>query len=187
MKKENISQVAMKLLMTPLLTFDGKVDYVSFSGGVAEYVFDKTKEYYGDVGREIAEEIKKQAKKNKIKLLEPKELIRATVIGAGQYSLQVSGATTLVTEDNEFPIRNIPVIVPYLKEDNLTEEEIKAAVELAFRRIDCKEGEMPVALAFHKTIGLSYERLKIFVKGIVAAVPTIMKNRTPLILSLIHI
>ncbi|NHJ86321.1 MAG: hypothetical protein FK734_12730 [Asgard group archaeon] len=181
-KNENISKATMKLMMTPLLTFDGKVDYYSFSGGVAEYIYGKTKDYFGDIGMEVAKEIKKQTHKGNLKLLEPPELIRATVIGAGQYSLQVSGATTLVTEDNEFPIRNIPVVVPYLPQENPTEEEINQAITMAYRRIDQKEGESPVALSFHKTIGLSYERLKTFAKGIVSAVPTIVKQKTPLIL-----
>ncbi len=172
----------MKLMMTPLLTFDGKVDYYSYSGGVAEYVFGKTDEYFDDIGQEVAREIKKQHKKAKLKLLEPLELIRATVIGAGQYSLQVSGATTLVTEDNEFPIRNIPVIVPYLPQENPTPDQIKEAIDVAYKRIDMKEGEAPVALSFHKTIGLSYERLKSFAMSIVSAVPTIVKNKLPLIL-----
>ncbi|MCE7743797.1 MAG: ethanolamine ammonia lyase-activating protein, partial [Candidatus Heimdallarchaeota archaeon] len=41
-KQDNISQVTMKIMMTPLLTFDGKVDLFSFSGGVAEYIYGKT-------------------------------------------------------------------------------------------------------------------------------------------------
>ena len=181
-KQEQVSEVAIKLMMTPLLTFDGKVDYYTYSGGVAEYIFGKTDEYYNDIGKEVANEIKKQHKKAKLKLLEPLELIRATVIGAGQYSLQVSGATTLVTEDNEFPIRNIPVVVPYLPQENPTNEQIKAAIDTAYKRIDLKEGEAPVALAFHRTIGLSYERLKSFAKAVVSAIPTIVKKEMPLIL-----
>ena len=181
-KEENISKVAMKIMMTPLLTFDGKVDLYSFSGGVAEYLYGKTNDFYDDIGKEVAREIKKQSQKAKIKLHEPLELIRATVIGAGQYSLQVSGATTLVTDDNEFPIRNIPVVVPYLPQESPTEEDIKYAIDMAYRRIDMVEGEAPVALSFHKTIGLSYERLKSFAKGIVSAVPTIVKKEMPLIL-----
>jgi ethanolamine utilization protein EutA len=181
-QQENISKVAMQLMMTPLLTFDGKVDFISFSGGVAEYIYGKTDRYFGDIGQEVAKEIVALSKKSNIQLLEPEELIRATVIGAGQYSLQVSGATTLVTEDNSFPIRNIPVVVPYLPQDNPSKKLIKEAIELAYQRIDTKEGEAPVALAFHKTIGLSYERLKLFAEGIVSALPTIVKKELPLIL-----
>ncbi|MHA1245571.1 MAG: ethanolamine ammonia-lyase reactivating factor EutA, partial [Candidatus Heimdallarchaeota archaeon] len=47
---------------------------------------------------------------------------------------------------------------------------------------DLKEGEAPVALAFHRTIGLSYERLKSFAKGIGSAIPTIVEKEMPLIL-----
>lgn len=181
-KQDQLSEVAIKLMMTPFLTFDRKVDYYTYSGGVAEYIFGKTDVYYDDIGKHVANEIKKQHKKAKLKLLEPLELIRATVIGAGQYSLQVSGATTLVTEDNEFPIRNIPVVVPYLPQETPTPEQIKEAIDIAYKRIDLKEGEAPVALAFHRTIGLSYERLKSFAKGIVSAIPTIVEKEMPLIL-----
>jgi len=181
-KKEKISKTASELMMTPLITFDGTVDFYSFSGGVAEYLYGKTTESFNDIGLEVAMEIKRQVKQHNLALIEPSELIRATVIGAGQYSLQVSGATTLVTDDNVFPLRNIPVVVPYLPQEKPTKEEIKAAVELAFKRIDVNHGESPVALAFHKTIGLSYERLKTFAQGIVAAVPKLVNSKTPLIL-----
>ena len=181
-KKDDISKVTLKLMQTPLLTFDGKVDYYAFSGGVAEYVYNKTREYFGDIGLELADEINQFCKGANIKLIEPPELIRATVLGAGLYTLQVSGATTLVTEDNSFPIRNIPVIVPFLPQENPTEVEIKQAIDMAYRRIDMSEGEAPVALAFHKTIGLSYDRLKSFAKGIVSAIPNILVKKIPLIL-----
>ncbi|MHA1630097.1 MAG: ethanolamine ammonia-lyase reactivating factor EutA [Candidatus Heimdallarchaeota archaeon] len=181
-KKVKISHTTANLMMTPLITFDGKVDYYSFSGGVAEYLYGKTTQTFNDIGLDVAKEIKKQIQNLKLALIEPSELIRATVIGAGQYSLQVSGATTLVTDDNAFPIRNIPVAVPYLPQEKPTKEEIKEAVELAFKRIDIPNGEAPVALAFHKTIGLSYERLKTFAQGIVSAVPNLLHSKIPLIL-----
>jgi ethanolamine utilization protein EutA len=181
-KKEEISKVTIQLMMTPFLTCDDGIDHITFSGGVAEYVYDKSKEKFQDIGFEVAKEIKKQIQKTGLDLLEPLELIRATVIGAGQYSLQVSGATTLVTNDNKFPINNIPVIVPYLPQERPTPKEITEAIKRAFQRIDATEGEKPVALAFHRPIGLSYQRLESFAKGIVKAIPNTCKSKTPLIL-----
>ncbi|MEA2070647.1 MAG: ethanolamine ammonia-lyase reactivating factor EutA [Asgard group archaeon] len=182
LKKETISEVALQLMMTPLLTFDGEIENITFSGGVAEYIYGKTEEEFNDIGQAVAMEIQKKLANTSLRVLEPLELIRATVIGAGQYSLQVSGATTLVTDDNSFPIRNIPVIVPYLPQTNPTSEEVTEAIRNAFKRIDAKEGEDHVALAFHKTIGLSYQRLKTFAQGIVDAIPSIVENVMPLIL-----
>ena len=47
-------------------------------------------------------------------LMEPVEGIRATVIGASQYTIQVSGSTIFVSPPDTLPLRNVPVIAPNL-------------------------------------------------------------------------
>ena len=50
-------------------------------------------------------------------LVEPENKIRATVIGAGSFSLSVSGTTCYVDPSVELPLNNIPVVpVPISKE-----------------------------------------------------------------------
>ena len=47
----------------------------------------------------------------------PNEGIRATVIGASQYTTQVSGSTIFVDPLETLPLRNVPVIAPTLPLD----------------------------------------------------------------------
>ena len=85
--------------MTDLLPdYDGlgSVDHVVFSGGVSEHVYDHEVPSYGDVGPYLGKEIRERiAELNRADLVkEPTEGIRATVIGAGEYTIQASGNTS---------------------------------------------------------------------------------------------
>ena len=44
--------------------------------------------------------------------MEPNARIRATVIGASQYTVQVSGNTIFISPDDAVPVRNIAVVAP---------------------------------------------------------------------------
>jgi ethanolamine utilization protein EutA len=68
--------------------------FVTFSGGVAEYIFGRKPADHGDIARLLAAEIVAQLKPRlTIPVIEPSERIRATVIGASQFTVQVSGKT----------------------------------------------------------------------------------------------
>ena len=49
-----------------------------------------------------------------MRLEPPAQGIRATVIGASQYTTQVSGSTIFVSPHSALPLRNVPVIAPSL-------------------------------------------------------------------------
>lgn len=104
-----------------------EADYISFSGGVGEYVGKAYKEIsikavlkHNDIGALLGYYISKKFNKHREKLLPPKEKIRATVIGAGNHSLTISGST--ITFDKEvLPLKNIPIIKLFNKEEKLSE------------------------------------------------------------------
>ena len=107
------STIATKLMMTPDIEVNGKIDAYSFSGGVAEFIYAKELPEpfeYRDIGVLLAQEIKKQVEQKGLKIIEPENKIRATVIGAGAFSLAVSGTTCYVDPSVSLPINNIPVI-----------------------------------------------------------------------------
>ncbi|MCK4897014.1 MAG: ethanolamine ammonia-lyase reactivating factor EutA, partial [Candidatus Heimdallarchaeota archaeon] len=51
------TQIAKNLLMTNPLEYEGTIDELMFSGGVAEYIYKQTEEYFGDLGKFLGEEI----------------------------------------------------------------------------------------------------------------------------------
>jgi len=104
-----------------------EADYISFSGGIGEYIGKFHKQIstkavlkHNDIGPLLGYCISKEFEKYREKLLSPKEKIRATVIGVGNHSLKISGST--ITFDKAvMPIKNIPIIKPFEKEEKLNE------------------------------------------------------------------
>jgi len=176
------SPIAKSLLMTNELDYTEKIDEIIFSGGVAEYIYDKTDKEYGDLGKLLGEEIRLIIKEEQMKMHEPIELIRATVIGAGQYTLQVSGVTTHISDSAILPIHNIPVLEPKISNKEINEENIKKAIQKSFEMFDVREGEEIVALSFKGAIGGSYAGLTTFAKGVVSAIPNTILKEKPIIM-----
>ncbi|TFG34781.1 hypothetical protein EU527_01630 [Candidatus Thorarchaeota archaeon] len=175
--RTNLESTRM-LMMTPPLTYDGEIDLITFSGGVAEYYYGVEGKQFNDLGYILSESIKKKACAYNLPVGEPDQRIRATVIGAGHFSLQVSGSTTFLSSGLDYPIRNVPVIVPYVPGRKASAELIQKAIEEAIKRFDLREGEDRMILAFKDAVRPSYENLMEFVKGVVASLPnTIVKNQ----------
>ncbi|MHA2328231.1 MAG: ethanolamine ammonia-lyase reactivating factor EutA [Candidatus Hodarchaeales archaeon] len=180
------SVFANKLMMTPLLppeSFDDNPRW-SFSGGVAEYIYQKDENDYGDLGKNLGYNIRLMGEKYQESLIEVPEKIRATVIGASEYTLQVSGSTTFLSSDvtsNLLPLRNLPIVVPFIERELLSEDYVAKQIRLALKRLDISEGD-PVAMAFHDPVRTTYEKLKIFSVGLIQAIPKTIANEQPIIM-----
>ena len=120
---------------------------MSFSGGVSEYIYGGEAKGYGDIGPQLAAEIRARLTGGP-QLARPDARIRATVIGASQYTVQVSGSTIFVSPLETLPLRNVPVIAPTLPlgDDNIDAAAIAAAIKAALARLDLGDGESPVAV-----------------------------------------
>jgi ethanolamine utilization protein EutA len=103
------------LLRLEPLAYRGKVDEVTFSGGVSEFIYGREKNSFGDLGPLLAEQIRKRVEGWVSRIETPDQGIRATVIGASQYTTQVSGSTIFVSPLETVPLRNVPVIAPSLR------------------------------------------------------------------------
>lgn len=92
------------------------MDRIMFSGGVAEYIYsDQMTEVvsgirrYGDIGPLLGNNIRMILPEMRCGIVNPIEKIRATVVGAGSYSMGISGSTIKVS-DSVLPMKNIPVL-----------------------------------------------------------------------------
>src|SRR6266702_3244386 len=99
------------------LSHHGPIDQITFSGGVAEYIYGREATTFGDLGVLLAQEIRARVEGWGPTLERSNEGIRATVIGASQYTTQVSGSTIYVSPLEALPLRNVPVIAPALPID----------------------------------------------------------------------
>ncbi|MCE7743017.1 MAG: hypothetical protein GOP50_11250 [Candidatus Heimdallarchaeota archaeon] len=170
MKGPAKSKIAKKLMMTDDLGFSIPIDCYSFSGGVAEFIYGQDNKY-DDIGVYLAEEIQVLMKKYKLPILEPENKIRATVIGAGSFSLSVSGSTCYFDKSILFPLENIPVINVNIQKEKYSQENLKKEIDIAFRRFDMHEGEDLVALYFKDPIYRNNFYLSDLAKAIAEALP----------------
>jgi len=155
--------------LTPKLTKLQNIDGIIFSGGVGEYVYEKEDRDFGDLGRLLGKEIRNIVNSNNFPypVYEAKECIRATVIGASEHSMQVSGNTIFITDFDLLPKNNLQVLRPnYQFTPEIDAKEVSSSIKSHFERFDLIEGEKDVALAF-SWIGVpAYERINNFAKGI---------------------
>lgn len=111
-----------KLLITDKdFNFENGEAVVNFSGGVADCIYNEFNDNlfrYNDIGILLGQEIKKVFQENHVNVIKAGETIRATVIGAGSHTTEISGSTITYTEDI-FPIKNVPIlkISPKIEED----------------------------------------------------------------------
>ncbi|HLZ48628.1 MAG TPA: ethanolamine ammonia-lyase reactivating factor EutA, partial [Candidatus Limnocylindria bacterium] len=81
---------------------------ITLSGGVSEYLARRERADHDDLGRELAEALDARRGKLPAPLEVAADGIRATVIGASQFSVQVSGSTIGIGA--ALPLRNVPVV-----------------------------------------------------------------------------
>src|SRR6516162_5111335 len=155
-----LDDLGRALELTEPLERTGVPQYVTFSGGVAEYIFGRETADHGDIARMLADEIVAQFKaRMSIPVIKPRERIRATVIGASQFTVQVSGKTTYLPDPGVLPVHNIPVVRLGLDlSGDLDEDKIVAAWSRSADLLELDPGSR-IALAFTWAGAPEYPRL----------------------------
>jgi len=184
MSSKVLSQETASLLRLEPLKNERAPDAILCSGGVSEYIYGREQRDFGDLGARLAEALLARVRSWGPRIEIPEQRIRATVIGASQYTVQVSGSTIFVAPQSALPLRNVPVIVPdlALDDDPLDAERIAAAVSLTLRRHDLQGSERPVALAYRWQGSASYTRLDAFCRGIATGLSVLLDRGLPLVL-----
>jgi ethanolamine utilization protein EutA len=184
LKPEPLTEEIQGLLRLPRLNYHGEIDSVMFSGGVSEFIYNREKTSFGDLGPLMADEIHRRMPELGILVMEPTARIRATVIGASQYTIQVSGNTIFITPQEAVPVRNVPVVAPEfaLDVDELSKDAVKDASLHALRRVDLLNARQPVAIAFHWQGSATFSRLQSFSQGLVEGLKNILDKGYPLVL-----
>ena len=175
------SSLARRLMLTADLNFASPIDEYAFSGGVAELMYGGLNNF-DDIGHILAAKINLQASELPAPVIELPNKIRATVIGAGAYSLSISGCSGFRDDKISFPIRNVPVIRVDVDPSKLSIEHVMSQIKASFQRFDLNEGDEIVALYFKDPVRVSYPQLELFAKSIVEALANTVKNRQPVIL-----
>jgi ethanolamine utilization protein EutA len=143
--------VAQLYLTDPIADF-GRIDGVMFSGGVAEYIYQREARDFGDMGRRLGQALRRRIDAGAVPwpVLPAGECIRATALGASEYSVQLSGNTSYISDPGVLlPRRNLQVLQPsYACSDVIDAEEVVRAIRGHVAAFDLADGEREIALAF---------------------------------------
>jgi ethanolamine utilization protein EutA len=179
-----LSPATEALLRLPAMAWDGPVHAVTISGGVSEYIYGYERQDHGDLGPLLAAAVKSRIEAAGLRLMEPVEGIRATVVGASQYTIQLSGNTIHVAPEDTLPLRNVPVVKPGydLSGETLDSETIAAETLAALTRMELTDGEKPVAVCFAWRGSATFGRTDAFVHGVVKGLAPVLAQGHPLLL-----
>lgn len=142
-------------------------DVITFSGGAAEYVYDRDPGYYDDLGPSLGAAIRAQLTERSAPVEELSSGIRATVLGANHQKTQISGNTITITERSRLPIRNVPM-VPFVVDADEDDETLRSRLREKIGRYDAEYASEFVAFGFHLHGKPTYEFLRTIVESTLA-------------------
>jgi ethanolamine utilization protein EutA len=187
-----VAAIRMRPLPPPLATLYltepiaelGQIDGMMLSGGVGEYVYRREDRDFGDMGRRLGLALRKRIDAGALPwpLLPAGECIRATALGASEYSVQLSGNTSTITDPGALlPRRNLQVLQPpYVCDETIDPDELAAAIRAHFTSFDLTDGEDEVALALRWRGAPSHERIHAFAQGIARGMAQTIARKKPL-------
>jgi ethanolamine utilization protein EutA len=177
-----------RLFLTDRLAEFGPIDGVMFSGGVAEYVYGREERDFGDLGRLLGEALRRHLDAGAWPwpVLPAVACIRATALGASEYSIQLSGNTISISNAGALlPRRNLQVLSPnHDLSGDIDPAAFARAVAAHFTAFDLVEGEQDVALALHWNGLPEYPRVAALARGVIAALPRSVAQGRPIYLIL---
>jgi len=96
--------------LLPRLPETPRPDEIVLSGGVSEHFYGRDRTAHGDHGLALARALEERRARLPAPVVEGSEGIRATVVGASQFTVQLSGGTIFVSSSDALPVRNVPVV-----------------------------------------------------------------------------
>jgi ethanolamine utilization protein EutA len=173
----------LELMKTNRLISSDKVpDIITISGGVADCIHRKYEDefIFGDIGVILGEAVSNSKLLYEKMHEHAKETMNATVIGAGNFSMEVSGST-IEYQNCKFPYKNIPVVEFEINEQKyeVLGSEIKKVIS---RYQEEEEKDTMIALATKGIKCPSYSNIESIATEIIDALEDRINKGMPLIL-----
>ncbi len=176
------------LYLTDAIDNFGRIDGAMFSGGVAEYIYQREARDFGDMGPKLGRAIRARIDKGAFPwpVLPAGECIRATALGASEYSVQLSGNTSYISAPATLlPRRNLQVLLPpFSCGETIDAEALAKAIRNHLTAFDIADAEHEIALALRWTGMPSYERLAAFAEGIKRGLADRIAKKVPIYIML---
>ncbi|MDU5434055.1 MAG: ethanolamine ammonia-lyase reactivating factor EutA, partial [Enterococcus faecalis] len=154
---------------------------VTFSGGVADCLNTTSTNLfkYGDIGLLLGKYLRKSLIFSEKEVLESAETIRATVVGAGSHTAEISGST-IAYREQILPVKNIPILKLAQEDETLTVTELGQRIQekLNWHRIE----ETPqIALAIRGMSNPTFTDIQRYGQGIVEGLASLVAEQIPII------
>ncbi|EGO8270823.1 ethanolamine ammonia-lyase reactivating factor EutA [Enterococcus faecalis] len=154
---------------------------VTFSGGVADCLNTTSTNLfkYGDIGLLLGKYLRKSLIFSEKEVLESAETIRATVVGAGSHTAEISGST-IAYREQILPVKNIPILKLAQEDETLTVTELGQQIQekLNWHRIE----ETPqIALAIRGMSNPTFADIQRYGQGIVEGLASLVAEQIPII------
>jgi ethanolamine utilization protein EutA len=140
------------------------IDEVMYSGGVAQLMEDSSSEVladiarFGDFGPMLSTCLADESRKYGWRRVIAEQTARATVIGAGMQSLELSGSTVYVDE-GALPVRNVPILKVTLSGTGDWQMKIQGKFSEGQRLFNTEE-RSPFALSIKGDADFTYANLR---------------------------
>ncbi|EJZ8458939.1 ethanolamine ammonia-lyase reactivating factor EutA [Enterococcus faecalis] len=154
---------------------------VTFSGGVADCLNTTSTNLfkYGDIGLLLGKYLRKSLIISEKEVLESAETIRATVVGAGSHTAEISGST-IAYREQILPVKNIPILKLAQEDETLTVTELGQRIQekLNWHRIE----ETPqIALAIRGMSNPTFADIQRYGQGIVEGLASLVAEQISII------
>ncbi len=158
------------------------IEYITFSGGVADYIYNE--DYsdpfrFGDMGVVLGEEIKNSNLAKKLKVRTAIETIRATVVGAGSHTTDISGSTITYTSD-VFPIKNLPILKLSKEDEDGGFESIERAINEKLKWFNLENESQRVAVALKGIKNPSFDQVQKLSKSLINGMTELLEKEYPI-------
>lgn len=181
-----LTQASSDLYLTEPIDDLGRIDGILFSGGVSEYIYGQEHRDFGDIGRRLGAAIRGLIDRKFIPhpVLPMGERIRATALGAAEYSVQLSGNTGYISDAEALlPRRNLKVVRPILHlSESIDREEVGRSIRTHLRSFDAENSDSDVVVSLAWSGSPDYLRVSALAEGVVLGLAERVTRSAPVYL-----
>jgi ethanolamine utilization protein EutA len=189
MLKRSLSSEDQILLLGHEPNWQEEIDAIMFSGGISECIYQSDSHSidsapYHDIGKMLAVSLKTNETLSNWSWIIPQETVRATVLGAGMQTTEISGSTIEV-DKKSVPIKNLPVYQIPIKNNLISKiNSLPSSIREAIELYDPQREGQNFALYFSDIPYLRFHDIDLLANSILLAIKIKPNSHQPLVIVL---